>query len=50
MYSNKSYFIYGFGAGNIIMGHYQIGAHFGSSKKGHLFCVNLLFFMGKQSI
>ena len=30
------------------MGHYQIGAHFRSSKKGNLFCVNFLFFMGEN--
>ena len=43
MYSNKSYFIF-------VAGHYVIGAHFGTSKKGNLFSVIFLFFVGKQSI
>ena len=44
MYSNTSYFIFGFGAGN--MDHYEIGAHFGTSKKINLFGVNFCILHG----
>ena len=51
MYSNRSYFIFGFGAGNIwiIMKLEHIWELL-KEKKGNLFSVNFLFFMGKQSI
>ena len=29
------------------MGHYEIGAHFEPSKKGHLFSVNFFILRGK---
>ena len=44
MYSNTSYFIFGFGVGN--MDHYGIGAHFGTSKKRNLFGVNFCILPG----
>ena len=46
MYSNKSYFIYGFGAGNIwVIIKFELIS--GPSKKGNLFCVNFFIFHGK---
>ena len=44
MYSIKRYFIFGFGAGK--MDHYEIGAHFGPSKKRNLFGVNFCILHG----
>ena len=48
MHSNKSYFIFGFGAGKH-MNHYEIGAHIGTAQKekGNLFSVIFFILHGK---